>query len=185
VQREEFEHVIRAAADAVDEDEIVVVGSQAILGQFPQAPELLVESMEADVYPAKRPEAAEDIDAAIGDGSVFHETFGYYAHGVGPETAKAPAGWETRLVRVQVASRVGGSATVTALCLEAHDLVLAKCAAGRERDWAFAREAIRAGLVDPNELRRRAGHLPVSEAALAHIEAMLRAISDRSAGGSG
>ncbi len=29
-------------------------------------------------------------------------TFGYYAHGVGPETAKAPAGWEQRLVRVAV-----------------------------------------------------------------------------------
>jgi hypothetical protein len=25
-----------------------------------------------------------------------HVTFGYYAHGVGPETAKAPAGWQER-----------------------------------------------------------------------------------------
>jgi hypothetical protein len=30
---------------------------------------------------------------ALGDGSPFHAAFGYYAHGVGPETAKAPAGW--------------------------------------------------------------------------------------------
>jgi hypothetical protein len=29
----ELEHVIRAAADIADDDEIVVIGSQAVLGQ--------------------------------------------------------------------------------------------------------------------------------------------------------
>ena len=32
------------------------IGSQAILGSFPNAPEILLISMEADVYPKNRPE---------------------------------------------------------------------------------------------------------------------------------
>ncbi len=43
--RAQLEHVIRAAAAIVDDAEIVVVGSQAVLGQFPDAPpELLVSN---------------------------------------------------------------------------------------------------------------------------------------------
>ncbi len=102
MRRGELEHVVRAAADVSGDSEIVVVGSQAILGQFPDAPEALLFSQEADVYPRNRPDRAVKIDGALGDGSQFHETFGYYAHGVGPETAKAPAGWEARLVAVRV-----------------------------------------------------------------------------------
>ena len=36
------------------------------------------------------------IEALIGEMSLFHDTFGYHAQGVGPETAKLPAGWEGR-----------------------------------------------------------------------------------------
>jgi hypothetical protein len=147
MRRPEFEHVIAAAANVVDEDEIVVIGSQAILGVCPNAPAALLRSMEADLYPAETPGKADLVDGALGDGSPFHLAFGYYAHGVGPETAKAPAGWEQRLVRVEVPPRPRSRRHPVALCLEPHDLVLAKCAAGRERDWDFAREALRAGVV--------------------------------------
>ena len=87
MQREQLEHVIRAAASIVDDDEIMVVGSQAVLGAHPAAPAALLRSVEADVFPRNHPDRAILIDGAIGEGSPFHETFGYYAHGVGPETA--------------------------------------------------------------------------------------------------
>jgi hypothetical protein len=49
--------------------------------------------MEVDIYPRYAPEVAIQIDGSLGDGSPFHNSFGYYAHGVGPLTAKArPAG---------------------------------------------------------------------------------------------
>jgi hypothetical protein len=38
MKRSELEHVIRAAATIAEDDEIVVIGSQAILGQFPDEP---------------------------------------------------------------------------------------------------------------------------------------------------
>lgn len=163
--REQLEHVIRAAADLADDPEIVVVGSQAILGSFPDAPPELLVSLEADVFPRSHPDRADVVEGAIGEGSPFHETFGYYAHAVGPETAKAPRGWEQRLVRVSNE----GTRHAVGLCLEPHDLVLAKCVAGREKDWAFARVAVSAGLVDPAELRRRAASLPVPAEARAAV----------------
>jgi len=177
VRREDLEHVIRAAAAVAQDSEIVVVGSQAILAQFPDAPAALLFSQEADVYPRNRPARAIEIDGALGDGSQFHETFGYYAHGVGPETARAPAGWEARLVPVSVPLRPGREGgRATGLCMEAHDLVLAKCAAGREHDWEFAREAIRHGLVEPDELLRRVPDLPLADARREHLRAMLMSV---------
>jgi len=152
VKREEFEHVIRAAADVVD-DEIVVAGSQAVLGQFPDAPASLLRSLEVDVFPKHAPERAAEIDGAIGDGSRFHEAFDYYAPGIGPETIVAPAGWEGRLIRLELLAVARKSRTAVAWCLEVHDLVLAKLAAGRPHDLGFAQDALAEGLVDLERLR--------------------------------
>lgn len=160
MRRADFEHLIAAAAEVCGEREIVVVGSQAILGSVPDPPRAMLFSMEADVYPLHDPAKAEEIDGSLGDGSYFHATYGYYAHGVGPETAKPPAGWEGRLVRVEIPPRVGREVGALALCLEVHDLVLAKCVAGRERDWEFGRAAIAARLVQVDELLRRIDDLP-------------------------
>jgi Nucleotidyltransferase of unknown function (DUF6036) len=158
VQRAELEHVIRAAAAVAEDDEIVVIGGQAILGQFPDAPASLLVSREADVYPRNHPERGVEIDGSLGDGSYFDATYGYFAHAVGPETATLPTGWEGRLVEIRN-ENTGGA---TGLCLEVHDLLISKCVAGRERDWEFAEEAVRHGLADPDELRRRIADLAVS-----------------------
>lgn len=173
--REDFEHVIRAAADAVGEDEFIVVGSQAVLGSFPDAPPSLLRSQDADLYPAKNPGKAAQVDGALGEGSMFHDTNGYYAHGVGPETAKAPAGWEARLVVVPVVNPATGQ-QVRAKCLEIHDLVLSKCVAGRQQDLDFAETAIEALLADPRVLLERIPALPVGQGQRAQIEKALRGI---------
>jgi hypothetical protein len=159
VKRAEFEHVIKAAADIVN-DEIVVVGSQSVLGSFPDAPPSLLRSQEVDVYPRSDPDRAHEIDGAIGDGSMFHSTYGYYAHGVGPETIKAPVGWEARLERLELPAIRRKDGTVVALCLEIHDLVLAKLAAGREHDLTFAEASIREGLAEVGTLRRGVDLVP-------------------------
>jgi len=151
VKREELEHVIRAAADIVD-DELVVIGSQAILAEHPNAPASLLRSVEVDLYPLNHPERADDIDGAIGDGSRFHETYEYYAHGVGPETAVAPAGWRSRMLRLELPAIRRRRENVVAWCMAPHDLVLAKLAAGRPHDLEFAADAIREGLVDSDQL---------------------------------
>ncbi len=78
MQRSELEHIIRASGDVAGDDEIVIIGSQSILGQFPDAPMRLLVSMEADVYPNHNPELADKVDGAIGEGSSFHGNAGGY-----------------------------------------------------------------------------------------------------------
>jgi hypothetical protein len=175
LRRAELEHVLRAAAAVTEDADIVVVGSQAILGQFPDAPKALLASRGADVYSRNHPERADEIDGSLGDGSYFDSTFGYYAHAVGPETATLPAGWEERLVPVSN-ENTGGA---TGWCLEVHDLLLSKCAAGRERDWEFAEEALCHGLADPAELRRRARDLPLTGKRLVAVERVVEGVAAR------
>jgi hypothetical protein len=133
VKRADLEHIIRAAGSIADSRRLVIIGSQAILGSFPNAPAELTVSQEADTYPMEAPEKADLIDGSIGEKSPFHETYGYYAHGVGPETAVLPANWQTRLVLVQNENTHG----VTGLCLGPADLAVSKLSAGREKDLEF------------------------------------------------
>ena len=128
MNREDLEHIIRASADVTGHYEFVIVGSQSILGSVPNPEDVFKMSAEADIYPYRAPELANEIDVNIGEGSRFHETHGYYAQGVGPDTAILPAGWESRVHRVQNSNtndRVG-------YCLDVLDLFLSKAAAGRE-----------------------------------------------------
>jgi hypothetical protein len=181
VNREAFEHVIRAAATIVDDD-LVVVGSQAVLAQFRDPPAPLIRSMEVHLYPRSAPERAAEIDANLGDGSQFHATNDYYGHGVGPETVYAPAGWESRLVRVDVVAvtRKPGK-MATAWCMEIHDLVLAKLAAGREHDIEYARGAIAGELVDTQRLVALVEEMPMSHRE--HARRWVTALVDATTGG--
>ncbi len=176
MNRTEFDHLIAAASEVAGEDELVVIGSQAILGSYANAPVELLMSMEADVYPRLAPEKVALIDEALGDGSSFHATFGFYAHGVGPTTAQAPSGWQARLVRVEIPPRSGSERHPVALCLEIHDLVLAKLAAGRDRDWEFARVCIGSGLCQLEILLQRCGDLPSPDEHGKRIRAWLMAV---------
>ena len=110
MNRPQLEHIIRASGDVTKQYEFIVVGSQAILGSLPNPQEIFTVSMEADIYPLASPELADQIEGALGEGSNFHQTHGYYAQGVGPETAVLPTDWMTRVHRVQNANtheRVG------------------------------------------------------------------------------
>lgn len=118
---------MRAVADVADDPHIVVVGSQAMLGRRPDAPAAMPVSTEADVHARSHPERRDFADGTLGEGSMFRDTFGNYAHGAGEETATAPAGWQDRLVSLRNLNTRGA----TGRCLEAGDLVLASVA-GRE-----------------------------------------------------
>ena len=47
MNRSQLEHIIRAAAGNTDTNDIVVIGSQAILASHPDAPSELLVSVEA------------------------------------------------------------------------------------------------------------------------------------------
>ena len=59
----DLEHIIRASKDLTGETGFIVIGSQAILGRFPDAPKELRQSMEADLYPRFRPDLSSVMGA--------------------------------------------------------------------------------------------------------------------------
>lgn len=134
MRRDQLEHIIRAAGAILGDKEIIILGSQAILGKYPSGlpPEATV-SMEADILPVADLDGrkADLIDGTIGEGSAFHDSFGIYAHGVGEETARLPDGWRGRLIPVRNRNTMG----VTGYCLDPHDLLISKYLAGRPKDW--------------------------------------------------
>ena len=106
------------------------------------------------------------IDGSIGELSPFHETFGYYAHGIGPETAALPAGWKGRVVRLE-SENAGGA---VGLCLSPEDLAVSKLLAGREKDIEFVRAMLRSRIVTEAAIRSLAPELSPDQAVLLHLK---------------
>jgi hypothetical protein len=154
--RAELEHAIRAACDVSGDDEVYVFGSQAILGQYPDAPESLRQSAEADIAPVTAIDMVDVIDAHLGELSQFHDAFGFYVHGVSIDAAVLPSEWERRAIAV----RNDNTRNSTGWCVEAHDLAVSKLVAFREKDKDFVRILLLENLIDPRKLNRRLQQLP-------------------------
>jgi hypothetical protein len=76
-------HVVRTAASITGDGDIVIIGSQTILGvaDVDGLPEEATMSMEADLAFRDDVDASKAgaVDGAIGELSQSHETYGYYA----------------------------------------------------------------------------------------------------------
>jgi len=148
VRRTELEHIIRAAGDVLGEKTVIIVGSQAILASFheDELPMTAVRSLEGDVLPLDDPDGvkADLIDGVLGEFSQFDATHGIHADGVSENTSVVPSGWRERLIPYINANTNG----ITGLCLERHDLCVAKLVANREKDREFVRELLRCQMVD-------------------------------------
>jgi len=151
VNRSDLEHLIRAAGVIADCRTVIVIGSQSILGRHPDAPEEVLKSMEADIIPFEHPERADLISGTIGELSSFHDSFGYYADGVEEATAVLPDGWKDRLVPVENSNTNG----IRGLCLDPHDMVIAKLIAGRDKDYAVCSILIGRKIVSSDTLLER------------------------------
>ena len=158
--RDQLEHAIRAACDVSQDSELWVFGSQAILGQFPDAPVSLRASIEVDVQPKNQPEAADAVDGALGELSAFHQTHGFYVHGIPVESAVLPGGWDQRTIPVRDPVSTRGK---TGLCLEVHDLAASKLAAYREKDREFVRLLLIEKMMDADIFAERIRSLDVEE----------------------
>ena len=155
MKRSELEHLIRAAGAITQEESLVIIGSQSILGAYPDAPAIFLESREADMFPKNNPAKGEILDA-IGEESAFDKNFGYYIQWVDESTATLPKGWKGRLVKVKN-ENTGGA---TGYCLDPLDLIASKLAAGRPKDHIFAEAFVEYGLGTTEEIAERIKLLP-------------------------
>jgi hypothetical protein len=176
MNRKELEHIIRAAGEIVKVQKIIILGSQAVLAQFPdlseliepedselslrvQNREILLRSIEADIVIPDSIEKTEIVEGAIGELSSFHDTFGYYAQGVDLTTSKLPGGWENRLVEICNENTNG----ISGLCLEIHDLMISKLYAGRKKDIEFFKAAVNLDLLSRENLMERLHRTSMSD----------------------
>lgn len=153
--RDDLLTLLRAAQVNQPGLEILIVGSQSVLGAHEESdlPRLATMSAEADVMYLRDGEYEEEIteivDARFGEGSAFHETHGVYLQGVDEATCVLPAAWRTRLVRLPTPD---GFQTPV-LCLDPHDLAVAKLAAGRPKDIEFVDALLASGHLDSEKVR--------------------------------
>jgi hypothetical protein len=163
VKREQLEHVLRAASRVVGERDLLVIGSQSILGSFAEdeLPEEATRSIEVDLAFFDDPDdtKADAVDGAIGELSRFHESNGYYGQGVSLDTAVLPVGWRDRLIAIETP----GSAPARGHCLDPHDCAVSKLVAGRSKDHDFVGALLRVGLLDADVLLARIDLLEVAE----------------------
>jgi hypothetical protein len=162
VNRQQLAHLLRSACAITDDEDVLVLGSQSILGSFDEddLPPEATASQEADIGFLNDPDRrkADQVEADIGEMSAFHQQNGVYAEGIHIDTATLPAGWRDRLVSWDLQS----SHPAKPHFLEPHDLAVAKLAASREKDKAFVDALIRAGMLDVAVIRERACLLPDS-----------------------
>lgn len=158
MQRSELEHLLRAAGEILDERQFIVIGSQSILGKYPNAPEELLRSREADLIAKNRPGRSRMLEA-IGEASRFYETYGYYVDPVDSRTAVLPRDWKSRLVNISSPDTNG----VTGLCLDPHDLFISKLAAWRDKDIEFVKAMIGHDMVNKDRLLALATKVPNPE----------------------
>lgn len=166
MKKQQLEHILRAAGDITGQKQFVIVGSQSLHGKYPDLADEIVMSAEVDLFASKKPDATELLNE-IGVDSLFHLTHGYYADPVDEGTATLPKGWKGRLVNLPA----GNTGEVRGLCLEPHDLAIAKYVARREKDKVFTRELARRGLLDWEKLLALLEQTPVTPAEKDRIRA--------------
>ncbi len=164
MNRAELHDAIRHATRVTRQREVLVIGSQAILGSFDetQLPPRATLSTEVDIAPIVDDDdytLATLIDANLGEWSQFHSERGYYVQGVNVTTAVLPNGWEARTVQVAP----DGPHGPLAQCLDPHDLCAAKLVRGESKDIEFVDSLVEAGLIDAASLVRICKKLPVSD----------------------
>jgi hypothetical protein len=157
MRRDQLEHAIRTACQIIGRPEVIVVGSQAILGTFreEQLPADATMSIEVDILPIaddnrETARLADLVEGVAGEFSPFEQLHGFSIDGVDLETSALPEGWRDRLVKVQNANTAGptGEPQFTGWCLDKEDLCVAKLCAFREKDRNFVAALLHADLVD-------------------------------------
>jgi hypothetical protein len=179
--KEDIERAVRALAHEFKTDTIFIIGSQAILMSWPDAPEIMRGSPEIDAYPENARiweieegsrgdgtplEASEHIHGLFGEGSLFHSTHGFYIDGVDEGTARLPGGWHTRAMvrQFDVYGRM-----VKAVAPSPEDLIVSKLARldGKDRHFVEAYHRARPLEINLNEERIAATDLDPAVAARA------------------
>jgi hypothetical protein len=168
MKKQELDHVLRAAGEITGEKQFIIIGSQSLHGKYPDVPDDILLSAEVDLIAKNDPKKTEALNF-IGVYSRFHETHGYYADPVDESNATLPRGWKGRLINLPPGDTQG----VSGLCLDPHDLAIAKYVARREKDIVFTRALAARGMVEETQLLALLAKTPIDAEARERIRGFI------------
>lgn len=131
--------------------EFVVIGSLTILGTDDEGniPAEMSMSIDIDCYTKADPGRINDLRAALGEGSAFHQAHGYYLDPVSPSLPSLPDGWEDRMSFIEQ----GG---LRLWFLDADDAAISKYARSEPNDQRWIRAGLLSGHVSLPKVKARA-----------------------------
>lgn len=143
MQLSDLRELFEQARKLVNHTEFVVVGSLSILGvvRGGNAPARMLMSIDVDCFTRQDPPRIFELQDALGEGSAFEATHGFYLDPISPKVPTLPEQWETRLVRVPLDDRI------VAYFLDPNDAAISKYARGEPRDRAWIQAGLAAGLL--------------------------------------
>lgn len=141
MNRNDIARLLVEAKRVTNHRDYVVIGSLSVLGAVAHPPVSMTGSIDVDLYPKNDPGRASEVAAALGMGSEFEKTYGYYADAVSPMLPTLPEGWNERLIEVKF------DAGVSAWFLDPNDAAISKYVRGEPRDYEWIRSGLDAGIL--------------------------------------
>lgn len=156
----DIDHMLRAAGDLTGQTQFVLVGSAAVIAWAPDLPEVMAMTSEIDIFGTNDDpeEIAFELDSVLGQGSMFHDTHGYFVDGVSPGTARLPQGWRQRARVLQTST-----GDVSALVPEPDDIAVSKLVRCSDKDLLFLVAGIRHGVFNRSIVIERARALDIAD----------------------
>ena len=141
MKREDLRLLFARARELCGERDYVVFGSLTVLGHAGELPPRMAASVDVDAFGKSDPARIFELARALGQGSPFEVEHGYYLDPISPRLATLPAGWEERLVRIEL------EPDLAAWFLEPNDAAVSKYARMEPRDREWIRPGLQAGIL--------------------------------------
>ncbi len=153
MNRTRLERLLIALSQITRDRELVMIGSQAVHAVTHSVPDEVLISRECDVLLDDQDPVVVMIDEQLGRDSLYAAESFVHIDTVSSTFPFLPDGWEQRLVPF-------GPAAPHLRCLEIHDLVLSKLAAGRLKDYELIAVLLDRKLADLTTVRERIAAVP-------------------------
>jgi hypothetical protein len=145
--------LILEASTVANRNEFILFGSQAVHAVTSQLPVEVLISRECNIWIENEPSLQQLLKGRLGSESPFRQAKGFYLDPVPPDLPMVPLGWQQRLTELMVDD-------IKVRCLEIHDLIISKLAAGRLKDYEFIAAVLMARLARTDEVVRRIQTFP-------------------------
>lgn len=153
MRRSQLEALLRELGRVSGKRALVLIGSQCVHATTEAVPAEVLMSLEVDVLIDEADPASARIDEELGPDSAYRVEHAIFVDTVPASFPFLPPGFEDRL-------RVIEAGDLQARCLEVHDLVLSKLAAGRLKDTEMVAALIAYELADVETVRARIATVP-------------------------